>query len=52
MPYAVPFALGGFVLSLFGALLTYPAAYLFIVKYRRAVPAPELEPLPPHERVG
>jgi len=38
MPYAVPFFLGGFVLSLLGALLTYPLAYYFIAKYRQLHP--------------
>lgn len=40
MPYAVPFALGGTVLSLIGALLAYPLAYYLVRKYRRAVPTP------------
>lgn len=35
LPYAVQFALGGFVLSIIGALLTYPAAYFLVSKYRR-----------------
>jgi uncharacterized protein (DUF2062 family) len=29
LPYAAPFMLGGLVLSVLGALLSYPAAYLF-----------------------
>lgn len=37
LSYAVPFALGGFVLSVIGALLTYPAAYFLVSKYRRRV---------------
>jgi len=36
MPYAVPFALGGVILSLAGALLAYPLAYRLISKYRRS----------------
>lgn len=52
MPYAVPFALGGFVLSLLGALITYPAAYLFITKYRGACDGPNTGPLPPPEHMG
>jgi len=35
MPYAVPFALGGTILSLIGALLAYPLAYYLISKHRR-----------------
>jgi uncharacterized protein len=38
MPYAVPFFLGGFVLSLLGALLAYPLAYYFVAKYRQLHP--------------
>jgi uncharacterized protein (DUF2062 family) len=49
LPYAVPFALGGLVLSLLGALLAYPAAYFFITKHRRSAASPALGPLPPRE---
>jgi len=35
-PYAVPFLLGGTVLSVAGALLAYPVAYRLISKYRRS----------------
>lgn len=52
MPYAVPFLLGGFVLSVAGALLAYPATYYFISKYRRGPEAVQPEPLPPSDRVG
>ncbi|MEO8341972.1 MAG: DUF2062 domain-containing protein, partial [Nitrospirota bacterium] len=38
MPYAVPFFLGGFVLSLLGAALAYPLAYYFVSKYRQSHP--------------
>ncbi|MEO5864251.1 MAG: DUF2062 domain-containing protein [Nitrospiraceae bacterium] len=38
MPYAVPFSLGGFVLSLLGAALAYPLAYYFVSKYRQSHP--------------
>lgn len=38
MPYAVPFFLGGFVLSLLGAALAYPLAYYFVAKHRRTHP--------------
>ena len=33
-PYVVPFLVGGFVLSLLGALLTYPAALFVITRVR------------------
>ncbi|MBI3355192.1 MAG: DUF2062 domain-containing protein [Nitrospirae bacterium] len=52
LPYAVPFALGGLALSVIGALLAYPAAYLLILRYRPPVHAPVAEPLPPPDRVG
>jgi hypothetical protein len=52
LPYAVPFLLGGLVLSVLGALLSYPAAYLFIQKYRAAPAKPATEPLPPSDQVG
>ena len=48
-PYAVPFFVGGFVLSLLSAILCYPAAYLFIAQYRARLgrPAADGRPLPP-----
>ncbi len=52
LPFAMPFALGGFVLSVIGALLTYPAAYLLVLKYRPAPSALAAEPLPPPNQVG
>jgi len=55
LPYAIPFALGGFVLSVVGGLLAYPAAYMLIAKYRRSLlppPSPEAEPLPPPDQLG
>lgn len=52
MPYALPFFLGGLVLSVLGAGLSYPAAYLFITKYRRAHPPDRDAPLPPLREVG
>ena len=47
MPYAVPFFLGGCVLSLLGAVVAYPLAYYFVAKYRQLHPTPHSEPLPP-----
>lgn len=52
MPYVVPFAIGGMVLSMLGALLCYPFAHYFISKYRQAHPLDSAEPLPPHDQVG
>lgn len=52
LPYAIPFALGGFVLSVLGALLTYPAACFFVAKYRRTSHSMAVEPLPPSDQVG
>lgn len=52
LPYAGPFALGGFILSILGALMSYPAAYFFITKYRPASPSDLAKPLPPSDRVG
>lgn len=52
LPYAAPFMLGGLVLSVLGALLSYPAAYLFFHKHRTAPTKPTTEPLPPSDQVG
>ncbi len=51
MPYAVPFFLGGFVLSLLGAALAYPLAYYFVAKYRQSHPLAQGAPLPPPQDV-
>ncbi len=51
MPYALPFFLGGLVLSLLGAALTYPLAHYFLNKHRRLHPPDLLEPLPPPQDV-
>jgi uncharacterized protein (DUF2062 family) len=42
MPYAVPFVIGGLVLSLLGAVCSYPVAYYLLTKYRR--PTRDLRP--------
>ena len=49
MPYAVPFFVGGFVLSVLAAVVGYPVAYLAISRYRaRARHAVRPDPrLPP-----
>lgn len=52
LPYAIPFALGGVVLSLIGSLLAYPAACYFIAKYRRTTVRTNRMPLPPHDQLG
>jgi uncharacterized protein (DUF2062 family) len=52
LPYAAPFILGGLVLSVLGALLSYPAAYLLVVKHRREPDIPSAKPLPPSDQVG
>lgn len=41
MPYALPFFLGGVTLSVLGAVVGYPAAYLLILQYRARRPQPE-----------
>ena len=46
MPYAVPFALGGVVLSLIAAILSYPVALYLIAKHRQSA-VRHAEPLPP-----
>jgi uncharacterized protein (DUF2062 family) len=51
LPYAVPFALGGFVLSMIGALFSYPIAYLLVLRHRAAHAAPTAQPLPPPDQV-
>ena len=50
LPYAVPFVIGGVALSVLGALLAYPAAYLLVAKYRQA--SRPAEPLPPSDPLG
>lgn len=52
LPYAIPFALGGLILSVLGALLSYPAAYYLILKHRSASTQPTPSPLPPPDQVG
>jgi len=52
LPYAIPFLVGGIVLSSLGAMLGYPAAYLVISKYRKRLSHPAEEPLPPGTGLG
>jgi len=51
MPYAVPFFLGGFVLSLLGEALAYHLAYYIVAKYRQSHPLDQGAPLPPPQDV-
>jgi uncharacterized protein (DUF2062 family) len=51
-PYLAPFALGGLVLSVVCALLSYPAAYLLILRYRSSLGSTTTRPLPPSDQVG
>lgn len=51
LPYAAPFVLGGLVLSVLGALLSYPLAYVFFVKYRQPSDTLTAKPLPPSDSV-
>jgi uncharacterized protein (DUF2062 family) len=51
LPYAMPFLVGGFVLSVLGAALAYPLAYYFVAKYRQSHPLAQGEPLPPPQDV-
>jgi len=51
-PYAWPFALGGMVLSIAGALLAYPIAYFVLTKYRRSHPDDCAPHLPPSSGLG
>ena len=51
IPYAMPFVLGGFVLSLLGAALAYPLAYYFVARYRQSHPLEQGGPLPPPQDV-
>lgn len=52
LPYIVPFIVGGLVLSVFGALVAYPAAYLLVLRYRPASDALAAQPLPPPDQLG
>lgn len=52
LPYAIPFTIGGLLLSVLGAALAYPTAYFFITKYRRPVRASDAAPLPPQDPVS
>lgn len=47
LPYAIPFMLGGIVLSVIAAALSYPVALYLITKHRHKSSASHAEPLPP-----
>lgn len=52
MPYALPFAIGGLLLSLISAALCYPVALYVISKHRQQAAARHAEPLPPPDPLG
>lgn len=52
IPYALPFAIGGIVLSLISAALSYPIALYVISKHRQQAAARPVEPLPPPDPLG
>lgn len=52
IPYLIPFTLGGFVLSVISALLSYPVAYLLILRYRASLGTATTQPLPPPDQVS
>ena len=51
IPYALPFAVGGFVLSFIAAVVSYPLALYVITKHRQGA-ASHAEPLPPAKPLG
>ena len=51
LPYAVPFAVGGVLLSVVAAMVSYPLALYLITKHRQAA-ARQTEPLPPPNPLG
>ena len=52
LPYLIPFAFGGLVLSVIGALVTYPIAYRLIARNRPSLDTSATPPLPPPDQVG
>jgi uncharacterized protein len=52
MPYALPFAIGGTLLSLLSAAVAYPLALYVISKHRQQAAARHPEPLPPPDPLG
>lgn len=50
-PYLIPFVVGGLVLSLIGALISYPLAHLFILRYRSPHRKESSPSLPPSDQV-
>jgi uncharacterized protein (DUF2062 family) len=51
-PYLIPFVVGGVVLSLIGALVSYPLAYAFILRYRATPDRASRPSLPPSNQVS
>ena len=52
MPYALPFAIGGILLSILSAALSYPLALYLISKHRQQVAGQHAGPLPPPDPLG
>ena len=52
VPHAVPFAVGGAVLSVIGAVLSYAVALYLIRKHRGRTAVRSAEPLPPSDHLG
>lgn len=52
VPHAIPFAVGGTVLSVIGAVVSYPLALYLIRKHRGRTAARSGEPLPPPDPLG
>jgi uncharacterized protein (DUF2062 family) len=52
MPYALPFAIGGILLSILSAALSYPLALYLISKHRQQACGQHAGPLPPPDPLG
>jgi uncharacterized protein (DUF2062 family) len=52
LPYAAPFLLGGIVLSILAAVISYPLAYYLIYRYRRRSSPVLSASLPPRDPLG
>jgi uncharacterized protein len=52
MPYALPFAIGGILLSILSAALSYPLALYLISKHRQQAGGQHAGPLPPPDPLG
>ncbi|HEY5626535.1 MAG TPA: DUF2062 domain-containing protein [Nitrospira sp.] len=52
LPYAIPFTIGGLILSAIAAALSYPITIYILGKYRRVESIRPNEPLPPPNPLG